>query len=263
MFASLLISGSLSRPDDVWQQCWILLSDDILYRQRQLFNNDDLRLGEDAIKNLTLAEIETLMRIRGSSLREYSCMPYPNSESMHNTSNRLILDELNYDRKALAMEHETLLGRMTGEQKGVYSRIMFAVDSGAGGVFFVCGYGGTGKTYLWRTLSAALRSKGKIVLNVASSGIASLLLPGGRTAHSRFRIPISIHENSSCDINQASPLAELIMRCSLIIWDEASMMHKHCFEAVQTSLQGVMGVVDPSNKSKPFGGKPIVFGGDF
>ncbi|MCH85030.1 helicase-like protein [Trifolium medium] len=44
----------------------------------------------------------------------------------------------------------------------------------------------TGKTYIWRALSAALRSTCDIVLAVASSGIASLLIPGGRTAHSRF-----------------------------------------------------------------------------
>jgi len=42
------------------------------------------------------------------------------------------------------------------------------------------GYGGTRKTFMWKTLSAAVRSEGKIVLTVASSGIASLLLPGGR-----------------------------------------------------------------------------------
>ncbi|GKD56954.1 ALP1-like protein, partial [Tanacetum coccineum] len=44
-----------------------------------------------------------------------------------------------------------------------------------GGVYFVYGYGGTGKTFLWKTLAAAIRRKGDIVLNVASSGIASLL----------------------------------------------------------------------------------------
>jgi len=41
-------------------------------------------------------------------------------------------------------------------------------------------------------MSAALRSKGQIVLTVASSGIAALLIPGGRTAHSRFAIPINL-----------------------------------------------------------------------
>ncbi|GKA51259.1 putative reverse transcriptase domain-containing protein, partial [Tanacetum coccineum] len=60
---------------------------------------------------------------------------------------------------------------------------------------------GTGKTFLYKTLTAALRSKGQIVLNVASSGIASLLLDGGRTAHSRFAM---------CSISADSDLAELI-----------------------------------------------------
>ncbi|GJW25506.1 putative PIF1 DNA helicase/replication protein A1-like protein [Tanacetum coccineum] len=72
---------------------------------------------------------------------------------------------------------------------GDYLRSIFVMlimtDSG---MFFVYGYGGIGKTYLYKTMSAALRSKGEIVLNVASSGIAALLLEGGRMAHSRFVI---------------------------------------------------------------------------
>ena len=84
--------------------------------------------------------------------------------------------------------------------------------------FFVYGYGGTGKTFVWGTLSAALRSKGEIVLNVASSGISSLLLPDGRTAHSRFAIPLNPDEDSTCNIKQGSHLAELIIKCKLIIW---------------------------------------------
>ncbi|KAK2402282.1 ATP-dependent DNA helicase PIF1 [Trifolium repens] len=45
-----------------------------------------------------------------------------------------------------------------------------------------------------RILAAAIRSKGDIVLTVASSGIASLLLPGGRTAHSKFKILVPTFE---------------------------------------------------------------------
>lgn len=52
------------------------------------------------------------------------------------------------------------------------------------------GYGGTGKTYQWNTIVYYLRARKRIVLTVASSGVASLLLPNGRTAHSRFKIPI-------------------------------------------------------------------------
>ncbi|KAI4328560.1 hypothetical protein L6164_020904 [Bauhinia variegata] len=67
---------------------------------------------------------------------------------------------------------------------------MHVVDTNSGGMFFLYGHGGTSKTFMWRTLTAAIHSTGNIVLAVASSGIASLLLPGGRTAHSKFAIPV-------------------------------------------------------------------------
>ncbi|CAH9124528.1 unnamed protein product [Cuscuta epithymum] len=120
-----------------------------------------------------------------------------------------------------------------------------------------------GKTFIWKTLSAALRSKGEIVLNVASSGIASLLLPGGRTAHSRFAIPININEDSTCNIKQGSQLAGLIRACKLIIWDEAPMVHKHCFEALDKSMRDILHLTNPVSYTKPFGGKTVVLGGDF
>nr|GEV92668.1 ATP-dependent DNA helicase PIF1-like [Tanacetum cinerariifolium] len=44
---------------------------------------------------------------------------------------------------------------------------------------------GIRKTFLYKTIISRLRSKCMIVLTVASSGIASLLLPGDWTAHSR------------------------------------------------------------------------------
>ncbi|XP_073152982.1 uncharacterized protein [Henckelia pumila] len=139
---------------------------------------------------------------------------------------------------------------------------MVAVDSNKGGMFFVYGYGGTGKTFIWKTLSAALKSKGEIVLNVASNGIASLL-PGGITAYSRFAIPFNPNEESTCNIKQGSPLAELIVKSKLIIWNEAPMMHKFCFKSLYRSMRDILRLANPSSFQLLFGGKPIVFGGDF
>lgn len=117
-------------------------------------------------------------------------MPIPDLDCSASLMNRLVYDEMCYDKAELKEEHKKLVSNLTPEQHDVYNTIMNDVNSNQGGVFFfVYGYGGTGKTFVWRTLSVALRSKGEIVLNVASSGIASLLLPGGRTAHSRFAIP--------------------------------------------------------------------------
>ncbi|GJW36332.1 DNA helicase [Tanacetum coccineum] len=56
---------------------------------------------------------------------------------------------------------------------------MTAVSKGEQELIFVYGHGGTGKTFLWKTVFSSLRYEGKIVLAVASSGIAYLLLPAG------------------------------------------------------------------------------------
>ncbi|XP_021733408.1 uncharacterized protein LOC110700208 [Chenopodium quinoa] len=52
------------------------------------------------------------------------------------------------------------------------------------------GPGGTGKTFLYNALYAKIRLMKKIVLPTATSGIAAANIPSGRTAHSRFKIPI-------------------------------------------------------------------------
>ncbi|GKC08719.1 ATP-dependent DNA helicase PIF1-like protein [Tanacetum coccineum] len=64
-----------------------------------------------------------------------------------------------------------------------------------------------------------------IVLAVASSGISSLLLLAGRTAHRRFVIPLDLMENSTCGIKQNTQLAELMQEVQSIIWDEAPMTY--------------------------------------
>ncbi|KAL7135311.1 hypothetical protein ABFS83_11G085000 [Erythranthe nasuta] len=166
-------------------------------------------------------------------------------------------DELDYDRFEMGRELQHCLASITDEQRKVYDVVMDAVTNDSGGMFFLYGHGGTGISFLWKTLSAAVRSKGEIVINVASSGIASLLLPGGRTAHSRFGLPINVHESSTCSISQQSPQAELLIRAKLIIWDEAPMMHRYCFESLDKTMKSML------QADKPFEGKVVVLGGDF
>ncbi|XP_058765065.1 uncharacterized protein LOC131638521 [Vicia villosa] len=117
---------------------------------------------------------------------------------------------------------------------------MDAVNKQSGGVFFLHGYGGTGKKFMWRTSSSALFSRKKIVLTVSSSGIASLLLSGGRTAHSKFKIPAPTLDNSTCNIDKDTEHSQLFEATNVIIWDEAPLSHKNCFEALDQTFKDVM-----------------------
>jgi hypothetical protein len=108
-----------------------------------------------------------------------------------------------------------------------------------------------------------LRGQGKIVLIVASSGIASLLFLGGRITHSRFKIPIDLHDESTCDITQQMKVAKLVHKIDMIIWDEAPMMHCRTFETINRTLRDLMQLDDAQATKKIFGGKIVVLGGDF
>ncbi|XP_031098233.1 uncharacterized protein LOC116002271 [Ipomoea triloba] len=154
-------------------------------------------------------------------------MSIPNESSMSLMENMLIVEELEYDKELLKTKHEKLVTHMTDEQKNVYESVMNDIDSNGGRLFFVYGYRGISKTFVWITLSSKIRSNGDIVLNIVSSGVTPLLLPGGRTTHSRLSIPLSLNKDSTCNISQGSDFAELIIRIKLIIWDEALMIHRH------------------------------------
>ncbi|CAK8568464.1 unnamed protein product [Lathyrus sativus] len=107
--------------------------------------------------------------------------------------------------------------KLNNDQMNAYNIIMNAIHEKQGQVFFVDGPGGTGKTFLYRTIMANLRRNNEIVLATASSSIAATLLPGGRTAHSRFGIPIDIEHHSICKIAKNSDLEKLIRITNKII----------------------------------------------
>ncbi|GKD91311.1 DNA helicase PIF1, ATP-dependent [Tanacetum coccineum] len=204
-----------------------------------LLMTDNLQLSDIQRKNICLTYIEHMLLCNNKTLKNILNMPYPNNEYTMEGYNRLIYDETSYKKDELRNQHQSMYVSLTSEQKGIYSTVMDAVDKNTGGMLFVYGYEGTGKTYLYKTMSAALSSKGDIVLNVASSEIATLLLEGRRTTHSRFAIPINILEDSMCHIPADSDLADLIRQAKLIIWDEAPMIQSYCYEAFDRTLRDI------------------------
>jgi hypothetical protein len=79
--------------------------------------------------------------------------------------------------------------------------------------------------------------------------VASLLLLGGHTAHSCFRIPCdNLDETTTCNIKWGTMLCELIQAASLIIWDEALVTHRIAFEVLDKTLRDILST--PSNSKK-------------
>nr|XP_043611582.1 uncharacterized protein LOC122583223 [Erigeron canadensis] len=170
-------------PGDV-RNLWDDHYESFLEDHRQLCHNDE------RVKNMVLTDIKVFLQSMGENLEDFD-LP------------RLTLD-------------------VNLKSGAAYDEIISRVDNNLPGVFFIDGPDGTGKTFLYNALLAEVRSRVLIALASAISGVAANNMPGG-TAHSRFKIPLNLNNNSMCNIKQLSGTAELLRDAKKIIWDEASM----------------------------------------
>jgi hypothetical protein len=147
----------------------------------------------------------------------------------------VVVDEIaRYDMATQATVRDERVPQLNPEQQAVYDNVMAAVNCPT---FFVDGLGNTGKTFLYSCLLSTVCAQGQVAVAMASSGIAALLLDGGRTAHSRFKIHVQgLNSTSTCYISKDSELVALLQAVALIMWDEVVMMHMHVFEAINRSL---------------------------
>jgi hypothetical protein len=244
MFASMLMFCELTNPRQLWDAHRESLSDDIEAMTHCECVNPTITLSKDALKDRALYEIDQVLMRNGHRLEDFPTLPKSNYIPFVHGGNRLVEEELVHDKHSLTTNADNAEDRFNDDQRNAYETILNAVTNKEGKLLFVYGSGGTGKTFVWTTLLSRLQGQGKIVLAIASSRITSLLLLGSKTTHSRFKIPIDLHDESTCNITQQMKVAELVRKAHLIIWDEASMMHRRAFEAVDRTLLDLMQLDD-------------------
>ncbi|GLT71278.1 hypothetical protein SLA2020_433110 [Shorea laevis] len=80
---------------------------------------NDLHMSDEEIRNNALAKIEKTLQGNGKSLDDCPSMPKPNGVIFCGIHNKLILDELCYDRASLSEELNKYLSCLTDEQRKV------------------------------------------------------------------------------------------------------------------------------------------------
>lgn len=244
LFATLLVYCEPQNPRALWELFEQSLSEDFAHAQ----------LSPYICRRKVLAQIGSFLLSMGKRLESYNLIDHqiPNILSEHYTK------EVAAERGIVVHPDDLQAIQLLNEgQRAAFEKITAAIYSGQSTAFFVDGPGGTGKSFLYRALLADVRSKGFVALANASSGIAASLLPGGRTAHSRFKIPVDTSAGTHCRISKQSALAKLIQDSKLILWDEVTMSKKSAIEALNDLLQDLLGT------ETLFGGKVVVLGGDF
>ncbi|XP_019156692.1 PREDICTED: uncharacterized protein LOC109153274 [Ipomoea nil] len=244
LFATLLIFCNIPSPHDLWTKYKEHLCEDIISSCNSIIDAE----------NKCLHMISDILESLGKNINDFGLVSYHIGLSKE----QRIHKEIQAEKNLLPNETDLLaITKLNQSQRVAFDTIISRVYSNSGGVFFVDGPGGTGKTFLYRCLLARVRANQDIALATATSGVAASLLPGGRTAHSRFKIPINGDDKFVCNIGKQSAEASLLRECKLILWDEATMANRRDIENVETTLR------DITNNDTIFGGKVVVFGGDF
>ncbi|KAL7598612.1 hypothetical protein Lser_V15G26560 [Lactuca serriola] len=225
LFCHLLFFCEVSNPRLLWETVCDRMKDDYLHTLTTQLPDKTIGLAVYIIKQQLLHDLDDtlLSAVPSKSMADFG-LPVPSLDANGILRNRLLLEEMSYDKADLLKQHYNLLPNLNSDQRLVYDKV----------------------------------SIGKIILAVAASRIASLLLPSGTTAHSRFKIPIDLTDKKSCDIKERTFLRDLMQRTTLIIWDETLMSDRRCFEYLDQSLRDVLDC-----DQQPFEGILMLLGGDF
>ena len=241
-------------PLGLWDHFKDQLCDDVAHQSQ----HRNIQTPTSAqIHDFGLHLIDRILMRSGKRLHKFPPMPLPQHNWDEIQENHLLAEQLDYNTEEMQQKADECLNSFNPEQRAVFDAAMDSCNNSLGKMFFIHSAGGGGKTYVANALAAANRAQGKVVLCVASSGIASLILDGGRTSHSQFKIPLNINESSTCSIKKGTLLHGVLSRTVLIIWDEAPMARRFTFEAVDRTLRDIL------ENDSPFGGITVVFGGDF
>jgi len=118
----------------------------------------------------------------GRSLADFPPMSLPQQQWAHRIPNPLLQAE-KYDVDEMATlvnEQRTIFNP---DQAAAFDTVLESITNNQGHLFFIHAVGGCGKIFLCNTIAAEVRRRDQAALCVASSGIAALLLDGGKTSH--------------------------------------------------------------------------------
>ena len=163
-------------------------SEDFVRQYRTII--EDGNLSKERAEQRALLEIKTILQQHSYNLHTFSLPEISISPELRLDDNSIRIEEYR-------LEAEILCQKLNAAQRAAFDEIMSTTGSKC---FFLDGPGGSGKTFLYNAIIKTIKGSGKDVLAFATTGIASLLLEGGRTVHSGLKLPLDVNESSVAGI---------------------------------------------------------------
>ncbi|CAF1094812.1 unnamed protein product [Brachionus calyciflorus] len=229
LFVTILVHNNPVNPNGLalWDNFQEAMSED--YRE----DDADTRIQK------ALGHLRYLLNGHGRTLADFN-LPEPDERGLNwrHIAIPVNFEDMNPEQhRTIAMQLEATLNE---QQRNVVETKVEAVlsnDPTTNKSYFVDGPGGTGKTYVINLLYHRLRQLNYRMIPTAFTGIAAaLLIGGGQTLHSKFRIPIPTDLNSVSRIQADSEQAQMLRECKLFIIDEASQVSRAMLECIDRLL---------------------------
>jgi len=270
LFVTMIVFCAPADVRVLWEEFKGSMTDDV---RHDLAAAPDV--SQDDCEQWVLAELDRLLRTYSTPAQSINALDsglpeYDARIAQRLTALRRQLAVVASDGTHIDVAHEAALGatmmaQLNVDQRAVHDRVMDAVHNpSAPRLFAVDGPAGAGKTFLYNCLIHQLRAQQVGVVAVAFTGIAALLLAGGRTLHSQFGLPLQARENSQSSIKFQSVAADQLRQARVIICDESSMIHGHTLLIIDRLLRDLHRNADAGFPSSlAFAGKVFLLGGDF
>lgn len=151
---------------------WFILAENIqgntIWNKFKNYFTEDFKTNKE---NNALSHIQSILENEEKTCKDFS-LPEPNSIIID--ENATCIDVLN---SADIFKH--MFDQLTKDQKAIFEELIDNENK----IYFIDGPGGSGKTFLYKTLIYYYMSLNRKVLSMAWTGIASILLPKGLTSH--------------------------------------------------------------------------------
>ena len=109
---------------------------------------------------ILLEELDNIFNKNEQQITNYN-LPQRCTTHEVDINNKLVSEEINYDVYYLEEEANKLYLQLNINQKEAFHDIVTFVLNNNPKFYFLCGHGGTGKTFLWNTIVSYLRAKKK------------------------------------------------------------------------------------------------------
>ena len=232
----------------------------------ETYEDDDEWTLEKFASNSSLCDLEQILAKEDLSLKDFD-LPVPNMKKEEFIQNHLqdhrdIAEENDLSVEKANMFYEANYPLLNKDQQDVFNYIkdLIVGKNKDGLLVFLDAPGGTGKTVTLNVLVTWMIKEDLKVAISAASGIAATLLFLGQTTHHRFKLPLTPHKYSVCNLKKESEIGRFLSEISLGIIDEGPMLNKLYLEALDRSLKDL---VPAEDKEKKFGGKIILVSSDF